>query len=42
VFGGHGQLLGVFDLDSDQPDAFTQADADALADILKATFSVVK
>jgi len=42
VFGGQGQLLGVFDLDSDQPDAFTQADADALAEILKTTFSVVK
>ncbi len=42
VFGGQGQLLGVFDLDSDQPDAFTQADADGLADILKTTFEVVK
>ena len=42
VFGGQGELLGVFDLDSDQPDAFTQADADALADILKTTFSAVK
>ena len=42
VFGGQGQLLGVFDLDSDQPDAFTQADADALAGILKTTFAAVK
>jgi GAF domain-containing protein len=42
VFGGAGQLLGVFDIDSDQPDAFTQADADALRDILAATFSAVK
>jgi GAF domain-containing protein len=42
VFGGRSQLLGVFDLDSDQPAAFTQADADSLADILKTTFEVVK
>ena len=42
VFGGQGQLLGVFDLDSDQPDAFTNADAEGLADILKTTFEVVK
>lgn len=42
VFGGRGQLLGVFDLDSDQPDAFTPADAEALAAILKTTFSAVK
>ena len=42
VFGGQGQLLGVFDLDSDQPDAFTQADADALAGILKTTFAAMK
>lgn len=42
VFGGQGQLLGVFDLDSDQPDAFTQEDAAALATILKTTFSAVK
>ncbi|KIN74732.1 GAF domain-containing protein [Sulfitobacter guttiformis] len=42
VFGGNGQLLGVFDIDSDQPDAFTQADADALTDILAASFAGVK
>lgn len=42
VFGGQGQLLGVLDLDSDQPDAFTQVDADALAGILKTTFAAVK
>ncbi len=42
VFGGHGQLLGVFDIDSDQPDAFSQTDAEALADILAHTFSAVK
>ena len=39
VFGKNRQLLGVFDLDSDQPDAFTQADADALSAILKDTFA---
>lgn len=33
-----GTLLGVFDIDSDQPDAFTQADADALQAILDTTF----
>jgi GAF domain-containing protein len=42
VFGGHGQLLGVFDIDSNQPDAFSQTDAEALADILARTFSAVK
>ncbi len=42
VFGAQRQLLGVFDLDSDQPDAFTQVDAEALASILKTTFSAVK
>lgn len=41
VFGANG-LLGVFDLDSDQPDAFTQEDADALAKILADTFGAVK
>lgn len=33
-----GELIAVFDIDSDQPDAFTQRDAAALADILKAVF----
>jgi len=42
VFGAGGVLLGVLDIDSDQPDAFTRADADALASILETTFSVVK
>ncbi|MEP5731614.1 MAG: GAF domain-containing protein [Sulfitobacter sp.] len=42
VFDGTGQLIAVFDLDSDQPDAFTQTDADHLTQILKSTFSVVK
>ena len=39
VWNGVGQLIGVFDLDSDQPDAFTQEDADQLAVILKASFA---
>lgn len=38
VWNGKGRLLGVLDIDSDQPDAFTQHDADQLAAILKATF----
>ena len=42
VFDGNGALLAVFDIDSDQPDAFTQTDADALQEILKGIFSKVK
>ena len=34
-----GELLGVFDIDSDQPDAFTQGDADALTAILAEVFA---
>lgn len=41
VWNGKGRLLGVFDIDSDQPDAFGQADADGLGDILRATFASV-
>ena len=41
VWDGAGALLAVFDLDSDQPDAFTQADADALAAILRDVFAAV-
>ncbi len=33
-----GQLIGVFDIDSDQPDAFTQDDAAGLSRILVAVF----
>ncbi len=33
-----GDLLGVFDIDSDQPDAFVQQDADQLASILADVF----
>ena len=38
VFDGIGDLIAVFDIDSDQPDAFTQEDADALASILAEVF----
>ena len=38
VWDGSGDLLGVFDIDSDQPDAFTQADADHLSHILQRVF----
>ena len=41
VWNGAGELLGVFDIDSDQPNAFTQADADALSAILKESFAAV-
>ena len=34
-----GTLLGVFDIDSDRPAAFTQTDADALQSILDSTFA---
>lgn len=39
VFDGAGNVVAVFDIDSDQPNAFTQEDADALADILTAVFA---
>ena len=38
VFNARGDVIAVFDIDSDQPDAFTQTDADGLAGILAATF----
>ncbi len=38
VWNAKGRLLGVFDIDSDQPDAFTEEDAAALGDILQVTF----
>ena len=34
-----GDLLGVFDIDSNQPDAFTDEDAKALTTILNDTFA---
>lgn len=39
VVNAGGELLGVFDIDSNQPDAFTEADAVALAAILTETFA---
>ena len=39
VWNRQGKLLGVFDIDSDQPASFTQQDADALSAILKTTFA---
>ncbi len=41
VRNGAGRLLGVFDIDSDQPGAFDQRDADALQAILDHTFAPV-
>jgi GAF domain-containing protein len=38
VWGADGVLLAVFDIDSDQADAFTQADADGLGAILADVF----
>ncbi len=42
VCNGSGDLIAVFDIDSDQPAAFTQSDAKALSNILKNTFAIVK
>ncbi|MEM7631049.1 MAG: GAF domain-containing protein [Pseudomonadota bacterium] len=39
VWNGAGQLIGVFDIDSDQPAAFTAEDETALADILADAFA---
>lgn len=39
VYNDSGRLLGVFDIDSDQPGAFTRQDAEALDEILTAVFS---
>ena len=41
VFARDGSLLGVFDIDSDQPDAFTKVDAEALEAILADVFAAV-
>lgn len=38
VHDGTGTLIGVFDIDSDQPDAFSQEDAEALGVILADVF----
>ena len=42
VYVGSGALLGVFDIDSHQRDAFDCRDAEALQDILAKTFSQVR
>lgn len=42
VVDGKGKLIAVFDIDSDQPNAFTPGDADALGKILERTFAFVK
>jgi len=39
VWGKSGALLAVLDIDSDQPSAFSQTDADALAKVLASVFS---
>lgn len=41
VFGKDGRLIGVLDIDSNMPDAFTQADADALEVMLAEVFGVI-
>ena len=38
VWDGNGVLLGVFDIDSDQPNAFTETDATEIAAILAQVF----
>lgn len=42
VWNKEGILLGVFDLDSDQTNAFTKDDADAIETILCQTFKYVE
>lgn len=39
VFDANHELIGVFDIDSDQPDAFTDEDEAEMAAILKDTFA---
>ncbi|MDP5086957.1 MAG: GAF domain-containing protein [Yoonia sp.] len=39
VYDRDGALIGVFDIDSDQPDIFTQADVDGLQAMLKMVFA---
>ena len=38
VYDSQGVLIAVFDIDSDQPDIFTQTDANRLQEILKSVF----
>ncbi len=39
VWNAAGEVIAVLDIDSDQPDAFSEADAEGLAAILLATFA---
>jgi L-methionine (R)-S-oxide reductase len=39
VFNKRGELIAVLDIDSNQPDAFTQQDAAELEKILHAVFA---
>lgn len=41
VFGAGGRLIGVLDIDSDRPDAFTDTDAEALTEILRDVFGTL-
>ena len=41
IFGAGGRLIGVLDIDSDTPAAFSAEDAAALAAILKDTFAAI-
>lgn len=41
VFDGHGALLAVFDLDSDQPAAFTNEDVQQMTSLLRRVFQKV-
>ncbi|WEF24891.1 GAF domain-containing protein [Paracoccus sp. S3-43] len=41
VWGNGGRLIGVLDIDSDRPDAFTETDAARLAAILEEVFGHV-
>jgi GAF domain-containing protein len=38
VYGKNGALIGVFDIDSNQPDSFTQDDVTGLQTMLKSVF----
>ena len=42
VRNGEGRLIAVLDIDSDEPDAFNQEDADGLSAILDAVFGELK
>ncbi|MBV1895736.1 MAG: GAF domain-containing protein, partial [Rhodobacteraceae bacterium] len=41
VWNNAGELIAVFDIDSNQPNAFTDRDAVALADIMEMVFQSV-